>query len=116
MNEVLQAAAADGRIEAENSDLYDVVAYIAFNLPPVSRAERVASHRDHLFVGYDYRQEELLDFVLGHYVARGVTELDTEKLPQLIELKYHSLGDAVRELGSVAAIRSTFVGFQERLY
>jgi type I restriction enzyme R subunit len=103
-------------IEAENSDLYDVLAYIAFALPPVSRAERVETHRPEIFRGYDYRQQEFLNFVLDHYVARGVGELDTAKLPQLIELKYHSVGDAVAELGPPDNIREVFVEFQQYLY
>ncbi|MFP4347199.1 MAG: type I restriction-modification enzyme R subunit C-terminal domain-containing protein, partial [Desulfococcaceae bacterium] len=92
-------------IEAEHSDLYDVLAYIAFALPPITRAERVASRRDRIYMGYDYQQQDFLKFVLDHYVARGVGELDTSKLPQLIELKYHSVGDAVAELGTPENIR-----------
>ena len=103
-------------IEAENSDLYDVLAYIAFALPPVTRAERVETHRPQIFSGYDFRQQEFLNFVLRHYVARGVEELDTAKLPQLIELKYHSVGDAVAELGPPDNIREVFVEFQQYLY
>ena len=103
-------------IEAENSDLYDVLAYIAFNMAPVTRAERVEAHQARIFQGHDYRQQDFLRFVLGHYVARGVGELDTDKLPQLIELKYHSLSDAVRELGPAGKIRDVFEGFQRHLY
>lgn len=104
-------------IHAEKSDLYDVLAYIAFNQPPLSRAERVESHRATIFSHYkDYPQQEFLQFVLGHYVERGVGELDLEKLPYLIELKYHSLHDAVNELGEVKHIREVFVGFQQDLY
>lgn len=104
-------------IHAEKSDLYDVLAYIAFNQPPLSRAERVESHRATIFSHYkDYPQQEFLQFVLGHYVERGVGELDLEKLPHLIELKYHSLHDAVNELGEVKHIREVFVGFQQDLY
>ncbi|MFP4227185.1 MAG: type I restriction-modification enzyme R subunit C-terminal domain-containing protein, partial [Desulfobacterales bacterium] len=103
-------------IEAENSDLYDVLAYIAFALAPVTRAERVETRRAEIFKGRDYLQQEFLNFVLGHYVARGVEELDTAKLPQLIELKYHSVGDAVAELGPPDNIREVFVEFQQYLY
>jgi type I restriction enzyme R subunit len=103
-------------IEAENSDLYDVLAYIAFALPPVTRAERVKAHRAEIFRGYDYRQREFLSFVLDHYVERGVEELDTAKLPQLIELKYNCVGDAVAELGPPDNIREVFVEFQQYLY
>ena len=103
-------------IQAEKSDLYDVLAYIAFNMAPVTRAERVDAHKERIFQGHEYRQQEFLRFVLDHYVARGVGELDTAKLPQLIELKYHSVGDAVRELGPVGRIREVFEGFQRHLY
>ncbi|MCF8083195.1 MAG: DEAD/DEAH box helicase family protein [Deltaproteobacteria bacterium] len=74
-------------IEAENSDLYDVLAYIAFALPPVTRAERVASHLQQIFKRFGYKNHDFLGFVLDHYVAAGVGELDPSKLPQLIELK-----------------------------
>ncbi len=65
---------------------------------------------------YADKQQQFLSFVLDHYVAQGVTELAQEKLPDLLALKYHSIGDAVAELGSVADIRDVFVGFQEHLY
>ncbi len=42
--------------------------------------------------------------------------LDDSKLPDLIELKYHGVDDAVSVLGSVAKIRETFIGFQKHLY
>ena len=64
----------------------------------------------------DFQQQEFLRFVHDHYVARGVRELDTDKLPQLIESKYHSIRDAVRELGPAVGIREVFVGFQRHLY
>ena len=101
---------------AENSDLYDVLAYIAFNLAPVTRAKRVDASKARIFQDHDYREQDFLHFVLGHYVAQGVSELDMDKLPQLIELKYHSMGDAVAELGPVGRIRAVFVGFQQHLY
>ena len=47
---------------------------------------------------------------------KGVGELDEEKLPDLLTLKYHTLNDAVRELGDAETIRQTFVGFQRYLY
>lgn len=103
-------------IEAEKSDLYDVLAWIAFNLAPMSRAERVATHGADIYASCDAKQRAFLQFVLEHYVARGVSELDADKLPQLIELKYQSVHDAVRELGPAAMIRDVFVGFQQYLY
>ncbi len=111
-----QLAAIRGMIDAENSDLYDVLAYIAFALAPISRAERVSTHKSRIFTCYDAKQQEFLDFVLAQYVKEGVGELDQAKLPGLLALKYHAVSDAVAELGSVAKIRDVFIGFQQHLY
>ena len=54
--------------------------------------------------------------MLDHYVQRGIGELDTDKLPSLIEIKYNTVSDAVAELGPVNNIREVFVGFQRHLY
>ncbi|GAB6039262.1 DEAD/DEAH box helicase family protein [Fundidesulfovibrio butyratiphilus] len=111
-----QLAEVSKMIDAEDSDLFDVLAYIAFTLAPMSRAERVESRKDHIFAKYSSKEQQFLSFVLDHYVAIGVSELDQEKLPALLNLKYHSVSDAVVELGNVAGIREVFVGFQENLY
>ena len=103
-------------IDAEKIDLYDVLAYIAFALAPITREERVITHRHLAFAGYDEKQREFLDFVLDQYIKEGVQELDDEKLPDLLELKYDAVSDAVEQLGSVAKIREVFVGFQKHLY
>ena len=57
-----------------------------------------------------------LDFVLGQYVSQGVEELDQRKLPDLLELKYHTVSDAAAELGGIAPIRDAFLGFQRHLF
>ncbi|MFG0244851.1 MAG: EcoAI/FtnUII family type I restriction enzme subunit R [Phycisphaerales bacterium JB052] len=103
-------------INAADSDLFDVLAYIAFATPPVSRAERVESHQPLIASSYDGAQREFVEFVLDHYVSHGVGELDDSKLPSLLDLRYQSVDDAVRSLGSVSDIRSTFVDFQRLLY
>jgi len=103
-------------IDAENSDLYDVLAYIAYAAAPMTRKERVDTHRSLIYTACSSKQREFLAFVLDQYISEGVDELDDEKLPDLIELKYHALADAVEELGKVATIRQMFIGFQKQLY
>ncbi len=103
-------------IDAESSDLYDVLAYIAYAAAPISRIDRVIAHKSLIFSRYVGKQQEFLDFVLEQYIKAGVGELDRSKLPQLLELKYHDLRDAVAELGSVGTIGDVFVGFQQYLY
>jgi type I restriction enzyme, R subunit len=103
-------------INAENSDVFDVLVYVAFALLPITRSERVEARRSDILAPYDPKLQAFLDFVLGQYVRQGVEELDQEKLGELLELKYHTLSDAAAQLGGVAVIRDTFVGFQRHLY
>jgi type I restriction enzyme R subunit len=103
-------------IEAEHSDLYDVLAYIRFATAPITREERAGARRDAALAPYDPKLRAFLDFVLAQYVAAGVEELDGDKLPKLLVLKYHSVPDAAAVLGAVPAIRAAFLDFQQHLY
>jgi type I restriction enzyme, R subunit len=103
-------------IDAENSDVYDVLAYVAYAAAPITREKRVATRRDDIVAPYADPLRAFLDFVLVQYVQEGVGELDDAKLPDLLELKYHSLHDAAAKLGGAASIREAFVGFQAGLY
>ena len=103
-------------ISAEKSDVFDVLAYIAFALAPVTRSERVEAHKANILGRYDAKLQVFLDFVLAQYVEQGVGELDQDKLGALLQLKYHTIDDATAQLGSVPLIRDTFTGFQRYLY
>jgi type I restriction enzyme R subunit len=104
-------------VEAEKSDLYDVLAYLAYAIKPISREDRTIIHKSLIFSRYTGKQQEFLDFVLEQYVKQGVRELDSDKLNSLLKLKYYSVHDAEVELGKEAAmIRETFIGFQQYLY
>jgi type I restriction enzyme R subunit len=103
-------------INAENSDLFDVLGYIAFALQPITRAERIQNTKYDILDGLDEKHREFIEFVLAKYQERGVEELDEEKLPQLLNLKYHAISDAERTLGGVELIRSNFFDLQKRLY
>ncbi|MDA7667156.1 DEAD/DEAH box helicase family protein [Akkermansiaceae bacterium] len=103
-------------IEAEKSDIFDVLAYISYALPTITREQRVEDHKEIIFNKYSEKQQRFINFVLQHYVNEGVRELDIEKLPDLLELKYDSIPDAVTQLGNVKDIRDMFVGFQEALF
>jgi len=104
-------------IDAEKSDLFDVLAYVAYALPPLTRDERAAKAKVVISTHFNSKQRVFLDFVLSHYVRVGVEELDQEKLTPLLRLKYHnSIADAVADLGSAEEIRQVFAGFQKHLY
>src|SRR4029077_7083570 len=103
-------------IDAEKSDLFDVLAYIAYALPPVTREERAARAKLAISARFNSKQQAFLDFVLAHYVGVGVEELDRDKLTPLLRLKYQSIPDAIADLGDAESIGSAFVGFQKYLY
>jgi type I restriction enzyme, R subunit len=102
-------------IDAEKSDLFDVLAHVAYALAPLTREARAASAKVVIGTSFNAKQQGFLDFVLSHYVSVGVDELDSEKLTPLLRLKYHnSISDAVADLGN--DINQAFVGFQKFLY
>ena len=104
-------------IEAENSDLFDVLAYVAFAAEPMTRAERAATAKAATASEFTDKQQAFVDFVLAQYIKQGVDELDQEKLSPLLKLKYkNALGDAFKELGRPEQVRQVFVGFQRHLY
>jgi type I restriction enzyme, R subunit len=105
-------------IDAEKSDLFDVLAHVAYALPPLTRESRADNARVHIHSQFSAKQQAFLDFVLQHYVSVGVEELDQEKLTPLLRLKYHdSLTDAIADLGGrPEEINVAFAGFQKYLY
>ena len=104
-------------IDAENSDLFDVLAYVAFAFAPETRAQRADKAKAETHLHFNDRQQVFLDFVLAQYVTQGVEELDTDKLTPLLRLKYNNaISDAVADLGGTAQIRTMFTGFQQYLY
>lgn len=103
-------------IEAEKSDLFDVLAYIAYAMEPITRQDRVNAHKEKILKNYDDKLQAFLEFVLGQYERQGVGELDQSKLPSLLELRYQSTADAANQLGGIQNIKNAFVGFQKHLY
>ena len=103
-------------INAEKSDLFDVLEYVAFAAKPITREKRVAGAQGKIFSNLETSKKEFIEFVLNQYIASGVEELDQEKLPALLQLRYQSLADAEEHLGSVEQIIKAFVAFQKYLY
>ena len=103
-------------INAEKSDLFDVLEYISFLQQPITRELRVAKAQSKIFSSLSSEQKEFVEFVLSKYIETGVEELDQEKLAPLLLLKYHALDDAQKILGTIQNIRDLFIGFQQHLY
>jgi len=104
-------------ISAEHSDLFDVLAHVAYALPPIPREQRAQQARLYIHSRFTSKQQLFIDFVLQHYVTTGVQELAKEKLSALLRLRYHnSIADAVADLGTPEEIGRLFAGFQRYLY
>ncbi len=98
-------------IDAEKSDLFDVLAHVAYALPPVTREARAAAAKVMISTHFSSKQRAFLDFVLSHYVRVGVEELGQEKLTPLLNLKYHnSISDALADLGKAEEVRARLRG------
>jgi type I restriction enzyme R subunit len=104
-------------ISATESDLYDVLAYISFAALKKTREKRATGARKQVALQFSDRTRDFIDFVLDHYVTEGVEELDPLKLPELLQLKYGGVNDALREIGASAdVVRDAFFDFQKFLY
>ena len=104
-------------INAANSDLFDVLAHVAYALQPIPREERAAHARLYIHSKCTSKQQLFLNFVLQHYVTLGVQELALEKLTPLLQLRYqNSIADALADLGRPEDIGQLFSGFQRYLY
>ena len=104
-------------IDAKDSDVFDVLAYVAYAAKTHTRLERVQAARPSIVEAFtDPKQLEFIDFILDKYVRDGDKELASSNIISMVELKYHSVPDAEDQFGSVDVVRETFVDFQKYLY
>lgn len=103
-------------IDAQDSDLFDVLAYVRFTLAPKARIERAESARTTALPPHDAEMRDFLESVLRAYERGGVEELGLDSLGTLLTVKYGSLNDAKARLGDLASIKTAFVGMQADLY
>lgn len=107
--------------EADDCDMFDLLAFLAFEQPMATRKSRAEAVRANSAFFEQYEQEkakQFLHFVLNRYEKTGVTELARERLPALIELS--GLGttkDASMAFGGKPAqLLAAFKQLQHRLY
>ena len=103
-------------INAKDSDLFDVLQYIAFSNPAITRKERVDLAEDNIYQFINKDQVDFIRFVLNNYIQEGIDELDISNLSTIINAKYGSINEAQKELGSSNEIKEAFTDFQKYLY
>ena len=92
-------------IDAEDSDLFDVLEYISYARKPITRQKRVKNAESNIYSFLNSEQSEFIEFVLKNYIRGGVDELDDRKVGELITMKYYSNTDAEKVLGDLGEIR-----------
>jgi len=103
-------------IEAEDSDLFDVLEYISYARQPISRSDRANQARGQVLRLLNDKQNEFIEFILSNYVKEGIDELDIDRLGISLQAKYNSTYQAKQELGDIESIQSIFIEFQQYLY
>ena len=103
-------------IDAPNSDIFDVLAYVRFTLAPISRYQRVLHAKATGMGGYEREMRAFLEFVLDKYQYEGIGELASSKVADFLRIRYGGVNDAKRSLGSVEDIRRAFVDIQGHLF
>lgn len=102
-------------IDADDSDLLDVLEYISFNVEPIRRKERVERTKPYVST-LSAKQQEFINYVISLYIREGIDELGTSKLPEIMNMKYGSVQDGLAALGGMDMAKNTFYGFQRSLY
>ncbi|MGB2196188.1 EcoAI/FtnUII family type I restriction enzme subunit R [Planktomarina sp.] len=105
-----------GAINAQDSDIYDVLGHIAYARNMMTRAHRADAGKRKIGFTYDDKIVGFLDFVLGHYIETGVESLDRSQLPDYLKLKYGTLSEGGAALGGMQQVLDAYIGFQKQLY
>ena len=103
-------------IDARDSDIFDVLAYVRFSLDPKTRRDRADAARRDGLEGYELEMRDFLKDVLNAYEQDGVSELGYDKLGDRLRIRYGSTRDAKRYLGDLGRVRGAFAGLQRFLY
>lgn len=107
-------------MNADDSDIFDVLAYLSFNTPMKTRRERVSrvNGNEQVFAVYsDYKAIDFLKFILMRYEADGVEELGEDKIGDLIKLsELGSIQDAKNVFGGLPQLKKAYYQLQENIY
>ena len=107
-------------MNADDSDIFDVLAYLSFNTPMKTRKERVLKVKNDkkVFSYYsDYKAIDFLKFVLSRYEQDGVEEIGEDKLGDLIRLsRFGTIEDAEISFGGLNEIKKAYKELQATLY
>ncbi len=105
--------------EAQNSDIYDILTHISFNLDIKTRNERVMAVEDSAFIEkfHNDKAREFIEFILDRYKKDGVKELDDDKLGKLVDLSgLGSVREVAGNFGGIREMRDEYFELQREIY
>lgn len=104
-------------VDAPNSDIFDVLAYVRFSLEPKTRHDRAEVARADGLGEHAEDMRDFLETVLSAYERDGSQELSISKISDFLKVKFGTIGEGKAALGGdLGAIRQAFVGMQRHLY
>ena len=103
--------------EAVNSDIYDVLAHLSFNLDIKTRNERAIAVENSSFIEkyHNEKAKDFIEFILEKYIKYGFKELEENKLSTLIEQSGFDKKDLMASFGEFK-IRDEYFGLQREIY
>jgi len=115
-----QLATLVGIFDAEDSDVYDVLAFLSFERQMITRDERVTEmgKQDVFFNAFEQKPaRNFLHFILQRYRMDGISELRRDRLSELIRLgNLGTTRDASALFGGTKQLLGAFYDLQENLY
>lgn len=106
-------------IASPDCDIYDVLSHISFSSDLMTRKQRVKFVKDkpEFFEVYkNLEAKEFLEFILEHYEAYGIEELQRNKLGDLVKLKLGTPKDAKTAFGDMKTLLGAYYKLQENIY
>ena len=103
-------------VDAPDSDLFDVLAYVLYLNPPKTRHERVDGVRQGGMALADGELRELLFGILQAYETHGEEELASSKLQSFLIGRYGSVSEGKERIGDLSTIQDAFRRMQAGLY
>ncbi len=105
--------------EAQECDIYDVLAHLSFNMDIKSRNERVIAVENSDFVEkyHNEKAKQFIEFILDRYRKDGVKELDDDKLGKLVDLSgLGTIREVASNFGGIPQMGNEYLELQKEIY
>lgn len=103
-------------IDAPNSDVFDVLAYVRYTLAPQLRSQRAETARSTGLTNFEGEMRAFLEAVLFAYEIHGIDELALSKIGDFLKVRYGGTNGAKNALGAIPEIKQAFMDIQAHLY